>query len=107
MFFCEWQGANRKTLPDLVFVPNFDPDVFNFCGVNLSPKDFNNKAPGRAAHPGFGGGLSRNAEGVRQTMLWCAARPQAVLLNSFTVAGKRKKLEEDTIPVRLTRVVAR
>ena len=88
----------------LVFTYNFDRNVFNFCGVELSPKDFNNKAPGHAAHPGFGGGLSMNAEGVRQTALlsvvkpfqglrwlirandlWCAARPQAVLLNSFAV----------------------
>ena len=47
----------------------FDRNVFDFCGVKLSPKDFNNKAPGRAAHPGFSGGLSMNAEGVRQTAL--------------------------------------
>ena len=53
----------------LVFTHNFDRNVFEFCGVKLSPKDFNNKAPGRAAHPGFGGGLSMNAEGVRQTAL--------------------------------------
>ena len=51
------------------FTHNFDRNVFDFCGVKLSPKDFNNKAPGRAAHPGFGGGLSMNAEGVRQTAL--------------------------------------
>ena len=37
--------------------------------MKLSPKDFNNKAPGRAAHPGYGGGLSINAEGVQQTSL--------------------------------------
>ena len=53
----------------LVFTHNFDRNVFDFCGEQLSPKDFNNKAPGRAAHPGFGGGLSMNAEGVRQTAL--------------------------------------
>ena len=53
----------------LVFTHNFDRNVFNFCGVKVSPKDFNNKAPGRAAHPGFDGGLSMNAEGIRQTAL--------------------------------------
>ena len=53
----------------LVFTHNFDRNPFDFFGVKLSPKDFNNKAPGRAAHPGFGGGLSMNAEGVRQTSL--------------------------------------
>ena len=53
----------------LVFTHNFDRNPFDFFRVKLSPKDFNNKAPGRAAHPGFGGGLSMNAEGVRQTSL--------------------------------------
>ena len=47
----------------------FDRNVFDFCGMKLSPKDFNNKAPGRAAHPGFAGRLSMNAEGVRQTAM--------------------------------------
>ena len=45
------------------------PYRFRFFSVKPSPKDFNNKAPGRAAHPGFGVGLSMNAEGVRQTAL--------------------------------------
>ena len=53
----------------LVFTHNFDRNVFDFCGVKLSPRDFNNKAPGRAAHLGLGGGLSMNAEGVRQSAL--------------------------------------
>ena len=53
----------------LVFTHNFDRNPFDFFSVKPSPKDFNNKAPGRAAHPGFGVGLSMNAEGVRQTAL--------------------------------------
>ena len=53
----------------LVFTHNFDRNPFDFFSVKPSPMDFNNKAPGRAAHPGFGGGLSMNAEGVRQTAL--------------------------------------
>ena len=52
-----------------VFTHNFDRTVFDFCVAKLSPKDFNNKAPGRAAHPGYGGGLAINAEGVQQTSL--------------------------------------
>ena len=31
----------------LVFAHNHDRNVFDFCGVKQSPKDFNNKAPGR------------------------------------------------------------
>ena len=53
----------------LVFTHNFDRNVFDFCGMKLSPKDFNNKTPGRAAHPGFAGRLQMNAEGVRQTAM--------------------------------------
>ena len=37
----------------LVFTHNFDRNPFDFFGVKLSPKDFNNKAPGRAAHRGL------------------------------------------------------
>ena len=61
----KFRQLQRLLGPALVFTDNFDRNVFDFC--ELSPKDFNNKAPGRAAHPGFGGGLSMNAEGVPQT----------------------------------------
>ena len=64
----EWRHAVALGASPCLY-PQFDRNVFDFCGVKLSPKDFNNKAPGRAAHPGFGGGLSMNAEGVRQTAL--------------------------------------
>ena len=64
-----WVQCLEPHADALVFTHNFDPNIFDFCGVKPSPKDFNNKAPGRAAHPGFGVGLSMNAEGVRQTSL--------------------------------------
>ena len=63
------RGRTQPWANALVFTHNFDRNPFDFFSVKPSPKDFNNKAPGRAAHPGFGVGLSMNAEGVRQTAL--------------------------------------
>ena len=54
MLLSRWAIAPVVGVASLVFTHNFDRNVFGFCGVKLSPKDFNIKAAGRAAHLGFG-----------------------------------------------------